>query len=88
MKIKPGYMLREVAGCNVVVAIGAETMDFGGMINLNDSGAFLWKLLENGATEDELLKKMLDEYEVSEDVAKQGISAFINKMREADLLDE
>ena len=88
MKIKPGYMLREVAGCNVVVAIGVETMDFGGMINLNDTGAFLWKLLENGATEDELLEKMLDEYEVSRDDAKQGISSFINKMREADLLDE
>ena len=88
MKIKPGYMLREVAGCNVVVAIGVETMDFGGMINLNDTGAFLWKLLENGATEDELLEKMLDEYEVSRDDAKLGISSFINKMREADLLDE
>ena len=88
MKIKPGYMLREVAGCNVVVAIGVETMDFGGMINLNDTGAFLWKLLENGATEDELLEKMLDEYEVSRDDAKLGISSFINKMREAYLLDE
>lgn len=88
MKIKPGYMLREVAGCNVVVAIGVETMDFGGMINLNDTGAFLWKLLEKGATENELLNKMLDEYEVNEADAKQGISAFINKMREADLLDE
>lgn len=88
MKIKPGYMLREVAGCNVVVAIGVETMDFGGMINLNDTGAFLWKLLENGATEDELLEKMLDEYKVSRDDAKLGISSFINKMREADLLDE
>ena len=88
MKIKPGYMLREVAGCNVVVSIGVETMDFGGMINLNDTGAFLWKLLEKGATEDELLAKMLDEYEVDEETAKQGISAFITKMREADLLDE
>lgn len=88
MKIKPGYMLREVAGCNVVVAIGIETMDFGGMINLNDSGAFLWKLLESDTTEDELLTKMLAEYDVDESTAKQGISAFLNKMREADLLDE
>ncbi|MBE7011579.1 MAG: PqqD family protein [Ruminococcaceae bacterium] len=88
MKIKPGYMLREVAGCNVVVSIGVETMDFGGMINLNDSGAFLWKLLENGATQDELLEKMLEEYDVDEKTAKEGINAFINKIREADLLDE
>lgn len=88
MKIKPGYMLREVAGCSVVVAIGTETMDFGGMINLNESGTFLWKLLENGATEDELLSALLSEYDVDQETAKRDISLFINKMREAELLDE
>ncbi len=88
MKIKTGYMLRTVAGCSVVVAIGTDTMDFGGMINLNESGAFLWKLLEKGATEDELLSALLSEYEVDEDTAKRDISLFINKMREAELLDE
>lgn len=88
MKIKPGYMLREVAGCSVVVAIGTDTMDFGGMINLNESGTFLWKLLEKGATEDELLTALLAEYDVDADTAKTDISAFINKMREAELLDE
>jgi len=88
MKIKPGYMHREVAGCAVVVSRGIRTVKFGGMINLNDSGAFLWKLLENGATQDELLEKMLEEYDVDEKTAKEGINAFINKIREADLLDE
>lgn len=88
MKIKPGYMLREVAGCSVVVAIGVDTMDFGGMINLNESGTFLWKLLEEGASEQELLSKMLDEYDVEESVAKQDIAVFLNKMREAELLDD
>ena len=88
MKIKPGYMLREVAGCSVVVSIGADTMDFGGMINLNESGTFLWKLLENGATEEELLSALLSEYDVDSDTAKSDISSFINKMREAELLDE
>ena len=88
MKIKAGYMLREVAGYSVVVAIGTDTMDFNGMINLNDSGAFLWKLLEKGATENELLDAMLSEYEVDEATAKRDISMFLNKMREAELLDE
>ena len=88
MKIKPGYMLREVAGCSVVVAIGVDTMDFGGMINLNESGTFLWRLLEEGVSEQELLLKMLDEYDVEEAVAKQDIAVFLNKMREAELLDD
>ncbi len=88
MKIKSGYMLREVAGYSVVVAVGTDTMDFNGMINLNDSGAFLWKLLEKGASEAELLDALLAEYEVDEATAKSDISIFLNKMREAELLDE
>ena len=88
MKIKPGFMLREVAGCSVVVAVGAETLNFNGMINLNGSGTFLWKLLEKGASKEELLSSMLEEYDVDEDTAKRDISAFLNKMREAELLDE
>lgn len=88
MKIKSGYMLREVAGYSVVVPIGMETLDFNGMINLNGTGAFLWKLLEDGATQEELLAKMLEEYEVEEAVAKQDISVFLDKLREAELLYE
>lgn len=88
MKIKPGFMLREVAGYSVVVAVGADTMDFSGMINLNGSGTFLWKLLEKGASEDELLSAMLSEYDVDEETAGRDIAAFVNKVREADMLDE
>ena len=88
MKIKEGYMLRTVAGCSVVVAVGMSTMDFNGMINLNDTGAFLWKKLESGASEDELVSAMLSEYDVDEETAKRDIDAFLKKLKEAELLCE
>lgn len=81
-------MLRTVAGCSVVVAVGMSTMDFNGMINLNDTGAFLWKKLEGGASEEELVSAMLSEYDVDEETAKRDISAFLDKLKEADLLCE
>ena len=43
MKIKQGFMLREVAGNYVVVAVGEASKKFNGVINLNESGAFIWK---------------------------------------------
>lgn len=88
MKIKPGFMLREVAGCSVVVAIGTDTMDFNGMINLNGTGTFLWKMLEKGATIEELVNATLDEYAIDEETAYKDIFLFLNKMREAELIDE
>ena len=86
MKIKDGFILREVAGSFIIVAVGSAVKDFHGIINLNETGAFLWKILEHGATEEELLAKMLAEYEVDEETARQDINAFINKLREAKLV--
>lgn len=88
MKLKPGYMLRNVAGYNVVVPIGEAALDFNGMINLNESGAMLWEMLENEATEEALVKALLDEYETTEETAKKDVSLFVQKMREAKLIDE
>lgn len=79
-------MLREVAGNNVVVAIGKATVDFNGLISLNDTGTFLWKLLEKGATKEELLMAILDQYDIDEARAKRDIAAFIEKLKGADLL--
>ncbi len=87
MKIKEGFILREVANNFIVVAVGSAVKNFNGIINLNETGAFLWKVLEKGATKEELKKALLSEYEVSTDVAEQDITAFIGKLKEKGLLD-
>jgi len=86
MKIKDGYMLREVAGNSVVVAIGKATLDFNGLITLNSTGVFLWKLLGNETTREILLTTMLEEYEIDEATAKKDIAEFIDKLKGADLI--
>ncbi|MBR0189276.1 MAG: PqqD family protein [Clostridia bacterium] len=86
MKIKDGFILREVAGSFIVVAVGSAVKDFNGIINLNETGAFLWKILESGATKEELLEKMLTEYDVNEETARRDIDAFISKLQEAKLV--
>ncbi len=86
MKIKDGFILREVAGSYLVVAVGAAVKAFNGMINLNETGAFLWKLLEKGATEEEAVAELLKEYDVDEETAKADVKAFVSKLTEAGLL--
>lgn len=87
MKIKQGYILREVAGNYIVVAVGEAVKNFNGIINLNDTGAFLWKILQEGATEEQLKESLLNEYEVDDEIAERDIKAFINKLTEKGLLD-
>ncbi len=87
MKIKENFVLRELCGNYVVVPVGAQTLDFKGMIKLNECGAFLWKnMADADVTEEELLQAMLLEYDVDEARAKADLEAFICSLKEADLL--
>lgn len=87
MKIREGYLLRTVAGKNIVVSVGSE-VDFNGMLTLNDTGVFLWELLCENTTKEKLLSSLLNEYDVKEDEAKEDIDAFLSKLKEAKLLEE
>ena len=89
MKIKSGFLLRDVAGCKIAVPVGKRTADFNGMINLNGTGAFLWKRLEQGATEDELTAALLEQYEdVDEPTARESVRSFVKTLSDADILDD
>lgn len=88
MKIKNGYLLREVAGENVVIAVGEAARDFKGMIRLNPTGAFLWKLLESDTDESAMLAAMLDKYDIDEDTAKRDIAAFVSSVKGAGLIND
>ncbi len=88
MKTKTGFLLRSIGDRHVVVAIGKASEEFNGLITLNETGAFLWRLLQNGTTYDDMLKAMLAEYEVDEKTASDGIDAFLKTARDANLIDE
>lgn len=87
MKIKDGYVLREVAGNTIVIPVGDAAINFNGMINLNETGAFLWKLLENDVEPRFLLQELMKEYDVEEEQAKKDITDVINKLYNAGVLD-
>ena len=86
MKIKNGFMLREVCGEHLIVATGKENIDFNCIIALNDTATFIWEnMSDKDFTVDDITKLLLDEYEVTEeqahadstDLAKQWIEAGI-----------
>ena len=87
MKIKQGFMLRKIAENNVVVAIGRATLDFSGLITLNTSGAFLWSLMQEEITLDELTKKMCEKYEIDFETASKDIEEFISKLKGAGIIE-
>lgn len=85
MKLKDGFILREVAGEQVVIPTG-DALDLNMMITLNESGAFLWKQLEQENTEDGMVSALLAEYDVDEATARTCVAAFVAKLKEHDFL--
>ena len=88
MKIKKDFMLREVAGYYVVVPVGEGALNFNGVINLNESGAVLWKTMEQDVSEEQMVAALLSEYDVDEERAKADVSAFVERMRQGNLIEE
>lgn len=86
MKLKDGFVLRNVAGNNVVVPVGDRTLDFNGIITLNGTAEFLWKLLEQETDEKALVKALLERYDVDEAQAEKSVAAFVQQLRENDFL--
>ena len=66
MKLKGEFLVREVAGEIVVLPVGRTALNFNGMICLNTVSALIWKELQEGKTRDEIVKTIVDEFEVWE----------------------
>ena len=88
MKIKKGFVLRDLAGQYVVVPVGAASKKFNGIIYLNETGSFLFNELKNNLTEEELVNHMLEACDIDEVTARNDVKEFIENLRKAKLLDE
>ena len=89
MKIKDGYILREVAGSNIVVPIGTQ-VSFNGIMTLNDVGTFIWRMLEseNGASKEEIVDAVLAEYDASREAVEKDVDRFIIKLQAQKLIED
>ena len=88
MKIKAGFILRDVAGKTFVVATGELSKNFKGMITLNETGKCIWKLLENDNTKEEIVDKMLEVYEgVERSIVENDVELFVEKLVRDNILE-
>lgn len=88
MKIKEGFVRRNVGGSDVVVAVGKASVEFNAMINLNSTGAFIWSLLENQADEEEIVAAMIEKYGIDKELASRDAKTFLDKARNAGVIEE
>lgn len=79
MKLKEGFLLRRIAG-RIVVIPTAGMMNSNLMICLNETGRFLWEMLEKGASLEEMKAALMETYNVSSDLAAKDVDAFVHTL--------
>jgi hypothetical protein len=81
MEIKKKLMKREIAGDTFLVPLGKTVYDANGLFFLTEVGAFIWDLLPEAKTEEDVLSAVLAEYDVDEATARQDVHSFLEKLR-------
>lgn len=88
MRIREGYILRQVMDIYAVIGVGSAAYVPNRIMSVNETGAFLWRMLENGAEKQELIDALLQEYETDLQTAERDVEIFLNELREKKLVEE
>ena len=82
MRIKEGYIIKKLGSGFVVVTVGEASREFNGVIRLNETGAFLWQSIQDGAdSREKLIQAMLDRYEdLDQETAKNDLDEFLGRV--------
>ena len=83
--LKPGYVLREIAGEHLAIPVTAENST--DIVVLNPVSAILWTELETGKTLDELADKICENFDINRDEAKADITEFIDSLVEKNVVE-
>lgn len=87
MKIIKDFILRNIAGEYVLIPTGTTTQEFNGLISLNEIAAFIWNNIENVDDVDDMVKLILEEYEIDEMTAKIDVENFLAGLKESNIIN-
>ena len=87
MKIDSRKKIRHVSGENIIMMPAAGTTDMTQVVALNESALELYNLLkEREFTLDDVVRTLLDTYEVDEATARADAEKWVGQMRKQQLI--
>lgn len=88
MKIKEGYILKKVAGENIVIATGEARLSFNGIITFNEVGAEVFERLDGTRTLEQIADEIASIYNAPREIIESDIKKLIEKMKNHGLIEE
>lgn len=88
MRVKKNFIFRKIADEYLLIPTGEAAMTTKGLIALSESGSLLYQKLQSECTREDLISALTAEYDVSESVAGVDVDAFLDQMRQLNMLME
>lgn len=88
MKLKYNFVTNEVAGKIVAVAVGDDLTKFNGFIKMNDIGAYIFNMLQDDVTVDDIVAAMVKDYpNDSEEEIRETVEGFVAQLKKEEVID-
>lgn len=87
MRIKDDFMLRSINEDWIIIPMGERLSEFNGMMKLNESGSFIWRLLANEKSREEIITALLEEYDINEETAAKEYDTFFQTLLDANIME-
>lgn len=87
MKLKDGFITYNTGDENLLVATGEAGKSFNGIVRNNETAAFIAELLKNEITDDEIVNKILEEYDVDEKTARKDVKKLLDTFKREGFLE-
>ncbi len=88
MKKKEGFILRDVCGEKVIIGEGLNALDFGKMISMNETAAWLWEHAEGDFHVNGLVEELCEEYNVDTEKARHDVTKIVSDWKKMGIIEE
>ena len=86
MKRKDDFIMQNVGGEYLLVPLGAQVMDMNAIITLNTTSAYIWSLLDQDRSVDEITTAVAERFEVDHASARADVQKFLDEITGLGLL--
>ncbi len=88
MKVSKDFILRQIMDDYMLIPMGEAALEISAILTTNEVGAFLWECLSEETTFEELVQKLVGEFEVEEAVARTDVQEFLDELAKHGLVKD
>lgn len=81
MKISKDFIRRDICGEALLIPVGTKTKEYNGIFTLSETGGFIWDLLPDARTPDDITDAVTKEFDIDRQTAETDVLEFLGDLK-------